>query len=101
MEEKEIILEFENDKELAIDILQEEVKEIHPIYEQLDITPSIQKQEYKGSFDKVTVQAMENLRPYIVTQEGSISANTDIINLLKMELVRKGYMTPEEVVNND
>lgn len=59
MEEKEIILEFENDKEVAIDILQEEIKEIHPTYEQLDITPSVQKQEYKGSFDKVTVQAID------------------------------------------
>lgn len=92
MEEKEIILEVENTSEQTIDILQEEVKEIHPIYEQLDITPSIQKQEYKGSFDKVTVQAMENVAPFLSVQDDHINAQTELLAVIKMELIRKGYM---------
>lgn len=92
MEEKEIILEVENTSEQTIDILQEEVKEIHPIYEQLDITPSIKKQEYKGSFDKVTVQAMENVAPFLNVQDDHINAQTELLAVIKMELIRKGYM---------
>lgn len=101
MEEKEIILEVENTSEQLIDILQEEVKEIHPIYEQLDITPSIQKQEYKGSFDKVTVQAMENIQPHINTQNELLDNQATVLSLIKMILTEKGYINPTGVINNE
>lgn len=68
------------------------VKEIKPEYKQLDITPSIQKQEYKGSFDKVTVQAMENVAPLLNVQDDHINAQTELLAVMKMELIRKGYM---------
>lgn len=94
MEEVEIILEVENTSEQTIDILQEEVKEIHPIYEQLDITPSIQKQEYKGSFDKVTVQAMENLELPINALNDQLDNQAMVLSFIKMILTDKGYISP-------
>ena len=94
MEEVEIILEVEDTGEQTIDILQEEVKEIHPIYEQLDITPSIQKQEYKGSFDKVTVQAMENIQPHINTLNEQLDSQAMVLSFIKMILAEKGYISP-------
>ena len=94
MEEVEIILEVENTSEQTIDILQEEVKEIHPIYEQLDITPSIQKQEYKGSFDKVTVQAMEDIQPHINTLNEQLDTQAMVLSFIKMILAEKGYISP-------
>ena len=94
MEEVEIILEVENTSEQTIDILQEEVKEIHPIYEQLDITPSIQKQEYKGSFDKVTVQAMEDIQPHINTLNEQLDSQAMVLSFIKMILAEKGYISP-------
>ena len=94
MEELEIILEVEDTGEQTIDILQEEVKEIHPIYEQLDITPSIQKQEYKGSFDKVTVQAMEDIQPHINTLNEQLDTQAMVLSFIKMILTEKGYISP-------
>lgn len=68
MEELEIILEVEKEKEQEISILEEEIKEIKPDYEQLQITPSIEEQIFKGSFDKVTVEAIEDLTEEITNQ---------------------------------
>lgn len=101
MEELEIILEVENDSEQSINILEEDVREIRPIYEQLDITPSIQKQEYKGSFDKVTVQAMENIQPHINTQNELLDNQTTVVSLIKMILTEKGYINLTGVINNE
>lgn len=70
------------------------VKEIHPIYEQLDITPSIQKQEYKGSFDKVTVQAMENLELPINALNEQLDNQAMVLSFIKMILTEKGYISP-------
>ena len=104
MEEKEIILEVENDKELAIDILQEEIKEIHPIYEQLDITPSVQKQEYKGSFDKVTVAGDEDLKAENIKEGTSIfgvegSAKIANFKITDGKELSKRIDNPNEAIN--
>lgn len=72
MEELEIILEVENDKEQEISILEEEIKEIKPNYEQLQITPSIEEQVFKGSFDKVTVAGDEDLKAENILEGVSI-----------------------------
>ena len=67
--------------------LENVVKEIKPKYEQIVITPSTEEQIRKGSFDKVTVEAIENLTDEITGQDELIenqeTAIEDIIEALK------------------
>ena len=63
MEELEIILEKEADKEQEIGILEEEIKEVYPELENLVVTPSNEEQKFKSSkygYDEVTVNAIES-----------------------------------------
>ena len=113
MEEQEIILEVENDKEQEISILEEEIKEIKPNYEQLQITPSIEEQVFKGSFDKVTVEAIEDLTEEITNQGELITEQEttieDVMEALKdkaglnIKLQEKTVMpnTEEQEITSD
>lgn len=62
MEELEIILEVENTSEQTIDILQEEIREIKPELEDLEVTPSGVEQNFKSKkygYNNVKVKAVE------------------------------------------
>ena len=66
MEELEIILEVENEKEQEITILEEEIKEIYPELEDLEVTPTTEEQIFKSekygyNEVKVKVQIYEKI----------------------------------------
>lgn len=73
MEELEIILEVENDNELEINILEEEIKEVFPKLEDLEVTPTAEEQNFKSDnygYNNVTVKAIE-------TEEITIQPGTE------------------------
>lgn len=62
MDELEIILEYEDDTEQVLTVLEEEITEIFPELEDLEVTPSAVEQKFKSKkygYDNVTVKAVE------------------------------------------
>ena len=85
MDELEIILEYEDDIEQIIDVLEEEIVKVFPELEDLEVTPSAAEQKFKSEkygYDNVTVKAVEtdelHIIPSIETQveEGLFSKVT-------------------------
>lgn len=63
MEELEIVIEKEIDSEQLINVLEEEIREIHPNYEELTIVPTTEAVTKVGSYNKVTVAGDSDLIP--------------------------------------
>ena len=63
MEELEIVIEKEIDGEQLINVLEEEIREIHPNYEELTILPTTEEITKVGTYNKVTVAGDSDLIP--------------------------------------
>ena len=90
MEELEIILEVENDNELEINILEEEIKEVFPELEDLEVIPTVEEQNFKSDkygYNNVTVKAIE-------TEEITIQPGTE-------EQVKEGIFNKVTVLGDE
>jgi hypothetical protein len=92
MEELEIILEKENDKEQEINLLEEEIKEVYPELEDIEITPTTEEQIFtsvKYGFGNVIVKRV-NLqdKEIILNKNGiyNIKADKEYLGLNNIEV---------------
>ena len=73
MDEKEIVLEIENQGEVIINVLEEDITKVTPELEDLEVTPSSIEQKFKSNkygYDNVTVKAVE-------TEELNVTSSTE------------------------
>jgi hypothetical protein len=69
--------------------------------EELTITPNTEEQVKEGMFNKVIVQPIENIQPYINTQNELLYHQAELLSMTKMMLTQLGYMDMLEVINNE
>lgn len=87
MEELEIILEKENDKEQEINLLEEEIKEVYPELEDIEITPMAEEQKITPTaygFRNITVKRGVDSSDATATSEHILKDETAYVNNEKL-----------------